>query len=110
MGASLVLMRASYLHCTKKVPSLRPHSEWAEVEVRSLETSDNGAVSCPNRFYSLSESSQVGQVPPDYRPFRAKIPCVASGMLETQALTRDCSSSVTWPILTNCGVGKAPQP
>ena len=35
MGASLVLMRASYLHCTKKVPSLRPHSEWAEVEVRS---------------------------------------------------------------------------
>src|SRR3954449_7553835 len=34
MGASLVLMRASYLHCTKKAPSLRPHSRRAEVELR----------------------------------------------------------------------------
>jgi hypothetical protein len=37
MGASLVAMRARYLHCTKKAPSLRPPSKWAEVELRGLE-------------------------------------------------------------------------
>src|SRR3954471_19317493 len=37
MGVSLVLMRASYLHCTKEAPALRHQSKRAEVELRAYE-------------------------------------------------------------------------